>query len=52
MYMYEQTRNLYFCLCFQTWMYLAVPVLFYACERTIRKIRENSYRVSILKVFY
>ncbi|RCV28019.1 hypothetical protein SETIT_5G372100v2 [Setaria italica] len=32
-----------------TWMYLIVPVLFYACERTIRKVRENNYRVSILK---
>jgi predicted ferric reductase len=33
----------------QTWMYLIVPVLFYACERTIRKVRENNYRVSIVK---
>ncbi|XP_062184559.1 putative respiratory burst oxidase homolog protein H [Phragmites australis] len=32
-----------------TWMYLAVPVLFYSCERTIRKVRETSYHVSILK---
>uniref|UniRef100_A0A0E0C9Z0 FAD-binding FR-type domain-containing protein n=1 Tax=Oryza meridionalis TaxID=40149 RepID=A0A0E0C9Z0_9ORYZ len=32
-----------------TWMYLIVPVLFYACERTIRKVRENNYRVSIVK---
>ncbi|GJN21028.1 hypothetical protein PR202_gb08473 [Eleusine coracana subsp. coracana] len=32
-----------------TWMYLILPVLFYACERTIRKVRENSYRVSIIK---
>ncbi|KAK3164487.1 hypothetical protein QOZ80_1AG0019560 [Eleusine coracana subsp. coracana] len=32
-----------------TWMYLAVPVLFYACERITRRVRENSYRVSIVK---
>ncbi|ONM32243.1 Putative respiratory burst oxidase homolog protein H [Zea mays] len=32
-----------------TWMYLAVPVVFYASERSIRKIREQSYRVSIIK---
>ncbi|TVU36724.1 hypothetical protein EJB05_18669 [Eragrostis curvula] len=32
-----------------TWMYLIVPVLFYAYERTIRKVRENNYRVSIIK---
>ncbi|KAJ3669155.1 hypothetical protein LUZ60_011105 [Juncus effusus] len=32
-----------------TWMYLAIPVLFYACERLIRKFRENNYRVSIIK---
>ncbi|KAK8452868.1 hypothetical protein SEVIR_5G184000v4 [Setaria viridis] len=32
-----------------TWMYLAVPVLFYASERSIRKFREQSYRVSIIK---
>ncbi|KAL6884538.1 hypothetical protein ACP4OV_010474 [Aristida adscensionis] len=32
-----------------TWMFLAVPVLFYACERIIRRLREKSYRVSILK---
>nr|CAB3477252.1 unnamed protein product [Digitaria exilis] len=32
-----------------TWMYLAVPVLFYASERSIRKIREKSYHVSIIK---
>ncbi|PNT71083.1 hypothetical protein BRADI_2g22820v3 [Brachypodium distachyon] len=31
------------------WMYLAVPVLFYACERIIRRIRENSYDVTIIK---
>ncbi|WVZ70497.1 hypothetical protein U9M48_019159 [Paspalum notatum var. saurae] len=28
---------------FQTWMYLAVPVLFYASERSTRKIREKCY---------
>ncbi|XP_020113878.1 putative respiratory burst oxidase homolog protein H [Ananas comosus] len=32
-----------------TWMYLAIPVLFYACERLIRKFREKNYRVSIVK---
>ncbi|RLM91963.1 hypothetical protein C2845_PM08G14530 [Panicum miliaceum] len=32
-----------------TWMYLAVPVIFYASERSIRKIREKSYDVSIIK---
>ncbi|XP_074585780.1 putative respiratory burst oxidase homolog protein H [Curcuma longa] len=32
-----------------TWMYLAVPVSFYACERIIRTVRENSYAVSIVK---
>ncbi|KAG2598042.1 hypothetical protein PVAP13_5KG372500 [Panicum virgatum] len=32
-----------------TWMYLAVPVVFYASERSIRKIREQSYDVSIIK---
>ncbi|AQK91753.1 Putative respiratory burst oxidase homolog protein H [Zea mays] len=32
-----------------TWMYLAVPVVFYASERSIRRIREKSYRVSIIK---
>lgn len=31
-------------------MYLAVPVSFYACERIIRTVRENSYAVSIVKV--
>ncbi|XP_072954122.1 putative respiratory burst oxidase homolog protein H [Typha angustifolia] len=32
-----------------TWMYLAIPVLFYACERLIRKFREKNYRVTIVK---
>ncbi|XP_037414687.1 putative respiratory burst oxidase homolog protein H [Triticum dicoccoides] len=32
-----------------TWMFLIVPVLFYACERIIRKVRENNYHVNILK---
>lgn len=30
-------------------MFLIVPVLFYACERIIRKVRENNYHVNILK---
>ncbi|XP_073114616.1 putative respiratory burst oxidase homolog protein H isoform X2 [Elaeis guineensis] len=33
----------------KTWMYLSIPVLFYACERLIRKFREKNYRVSIVK---
>ncbi|XP_078179911.1 putative respiratory burst oxidase homolog protein H [Carex rostrata] len=32
-----------------TWMYLMVPVLFYACERVLRKFRESHFDVSILK---
>ncbi|KAL6608038.1 hypothetical protein ACP70R_041101 [Stipagrostis hirtigluma subsp. patula] len=32
-----------------TWMYLAVPVFFYACERLTRKLREKNYRVSIIR---
>ncbi|KAJ4795924.1 respiratory burst oxidase-like protein [Rhynchospora pubera] len=32
-----------------TWMYLMVPVLFYACERVVRKFRESHYDVSIIK---
>ncbi|WOK95525.1 respiratory burst oxidase [Canna indica] len=32
-----------------TWMYLTIPILFYACERFIRKIRENSYNVGVSK---
>lgn len=32
-----------------TWMYLSIPILFYACERIIRKFREKNYRVSIVK---
>ncbi|KAG1337958.1 Respiratory burst oxidase-like protein F [Cocos nucifera] len=32
-----------------TWMYLSIPVLFYACERLIRKFREKNCRVSIVK---
>ncbi|CAL9782826.1 unnamed protein product [Musa acuminata subsp. burmannicoides] len=32
-----------------TWMYLMIPVLFYVCERSIRKVREKSFRVSIVK---
>ncbi|OAY80183.1 putative respiratory burst oxidase, partial [Ananas comosus] len=32
-----------------TWMYLAIPVLFYASERLIRKYREKNYRVRIIK---
>ncbi|KAJ3669154.1 hypothetical protein LUZ60_011104 [Juncus effusus] len=33
----------------KTWMYLMVPVLFYACERVVRKFRESNYDVSIIK---
>ncbi|XP_065049511.1 respiratory burst oxidase homolog protein B-like [Musa acuminata AAA Group] len=32
-----------------TWMYLTIPVLFYACEGLIRKLHEKSYRVAIIK---
>ncbi|KAG0540039.1 hypothetical protein BDA96_03G374400 [Sorghum bicolor] len=32
-----------------TWMYLIVPVLFYACERIIRKFRENNYHAEIVR---
>ncbi|CAL9074911.1 unnamed protein product, partial [Musa textilis] len=32
-----------------TWMYLTIPVLFYACERLIRKLHEKSYCVAIIK---
>ncbi|CAD6236060.1 unnamed protein product [Miscanthus lutarioriparius] len=32
-----------------TWMYLIVPVLFYACERIIRKFRENNYHAAIVR---
>ncbi|KAK1667423.1 hypothetical protein QYE76_055582 [Lolium multiflorum] len=32
-----------------TWMYLVVPVLFYACERIIRKVRENNFGVTVLR---
>ncbi|XXG80631.1 hypothetical protein AAC387_Pa09g1451 [Persea americana] len=33
-----------------TWMYLAVPVIFYACERLIRVFRSGYKSVKILKV--
>ncbi|GLJ40328.1 hypothetical protein SUGI_0829120 [Cryptomeria japonica] len=33
-----------------TWMYLAIPIIFYAGERFLRFFRENNYRVSIVKV--
>ncbi|CAL9083355.1 unnamed protein product [Musa acuminata var. zebrina] len=32
-----------------TWMYLTIPVLFYACEGLIRKLHEKSYCVAIIK---
>lgn len=34
----------------QTWMYLAVPVLLYAGERTLRFFRSGFYSVRLLKV--
>lgn len=34
----------------QTWMYLAVPVVLYACERLIRAFRSGIKPVKILKV--
>ncbi|KAF4352075.1 respiratory burst oxidase homolog protein B [Cannabis sativa] len=33
-----------------TWMYLAVPILLYACERLIRAFRSGNKSVKILKV--
>ncbi|PON71163.1 Respiratory burst oxidase [Parasponia andersonii] len=33
-----------------TWMYLVVPILFYACERLLRLFRSEYQRVEILKV--
>ncbi|KAH8522353.1 hypothetical protein H0E87_003106 [Populus deltoides] len=33
-----------------TWMYLAVPVILYACERLIRAFRSSTRAVKILKV--
>ncbi|KAF5739868.1 hypothetical protein HS088_TW12G01079 [Tripterygium wilfordii] len=39
------------CVCYpQTWMYLAVPVLLYPCERLIRVFRSKYNTVRILKV--
>lgn len=35
----------------QTWMYLAVPVLLYAGERTLRALRSGYYSVRLLKVY-
>lgn len=35
----------------QTWMYLAVPTILYACERLIRLFRSGSKAVTILKVY-
>eukprot|EP01018_Ginkgo_biloba_P018554 Gb_27289 [translate_table: standard] len=32
-----------------TWMYLAIPMLFYTSERLLRFFRENNYRVNIVK---
>lgn len=34
----------------QTWMYLVVPVVLYACERLIRAFRSSIKPVKILKV--
>lgn len=34
----------------QTWMYLAVPICLYACERLIRALRSSVKAVKILKV--
>ena len=35
----------------QTWMYLAFPVLMYACERLLRAFRSGYKTVKILKVY-
>ncbi|XP_074560640.1 putative respiratory burst oxidase homolog protein H isoform X2 [Curcuma longa] len=32
-----------------TWMYLAVPIIFFVSERSIRKVRETGFSVSIVK---
>lgn len=34
----------------QTWMYLAIPMFLYACERLIRALRSGVKPVKILKV--
>ena len=34
----------------QTWMYLAVPMVMYACERLTRALRSSVRPVKILKV--
>lgn len=34
----------------QTWMYIAVPVLLYCGERTLRAFRAGNYTVNIVKV--
>jgi respiratory burst oxidase len=36
--------------CLQTWMYLAVPILLYASERTLRLFRSGLYTVRLIKV--
>ena len=36
--------------CWQTWMYLAVPVILYGCERLIRAFRSSIKPVKMLKV--
>lgn len=32
-----------------TWMYIMVPVIFYACEKLIRLFREKNYHVEVLQ---
>lgn len=34
----------------QTWMYLAIPMILYACERLLRVFRSGYKAVQILKV--
>jgi respiratory burst oxidase len=34
----------------QTWMYLAVPIIIYACERLVRTLRSRVRTVKKLKV--
>lgn len=34
----------------QTWMYLAIPMIIYACERLLRAFRSGYKSVKILKV--
>lgn len=47
---YESFRILHFSCHWQTWMYLAVPLALYVCERLIRALRSSIQPVTIIKV--